>query len=76
MTSKELIDLIAPQHDRTSCNDNELGNGFYSNSGNTRCGRCSLLQILKEGRLPFSHTGRINFDIDDKLADKELRGEE
>jgi len=59
MNAKELIDILCPEHDRTSCNDENIGNGFshkfdeFSDDFLTtidsedfpRCGRCALLQI-------------------------------
>ena len=46
MTALELIDLIQPRHERTSCTDDNICNGFYSGSGsNFRCGRCALLEL-------------------------------
>ena len=59
MTALELINKIAPQHDRTSCSDDYISNGFVKktngfedgksidNSYNARCARCGLLQIMK-----------------------------
>lgn len=71
MDALELINIIAPKHGRTGCSDEDLNNGFYSNDGYTRCGRCTLLEILKEGYLPKSHEGLIEFKINDKKANKE-----
>jgi hypothetical protein len=76
MNALELINIIAPEHERTSCSDEDLNNGFYSNDNNTRCGRCTLLEILKKGKLPNSHTGLIIFNIDNKKADEENWGDE
>ena len=58
MDAKELIDILCPKHDRTSCNDENIGNGFshkcdeFGNYLTTidaedfpRCGRCALLEI-------------------------------
>lgn len=55
MTAKQLIDLILPEHERTSCSDDNIENGFYSRNGETwhgRCSRCMMLEILKSGKLP------------------------
>lgn len=47
--SPELIDILAPKHDCTSCKDSE---GGYSNSyidhGVPRCVRCALMVAHKE----------------------------
>ena len=53
MTTKEFINLICPEHTRTSCSDEKLSNGFYlEEDGETisqkyfpRCVRCALLEI-------------------------------
>jgi len=47
----ELVNLLAPEHDRTSCSDENLANGFDSATkctGRTapRCIRCALLELL------------------------------
>lgn len=67
MNTLELINIISPEHSRTSCSDKELYNGLYSNEHSTRCARCTLLEIIKKG-LPKSHKAFITFDIDVKLA--------
>jgi hypothetical protein len=59
MKAKELIDIIAPEHSRTSCSDDNISNGFYhkatdeweegytviSNEYYYRCSRCALLEL-------------------------------
>lgn len=59
MTAIELINIIAPEHSRTSCSDENLSNGFYHKASdeweeeykvirkdyNPRCTRCALLDI-------------------------------
>ena len=52
MNTKEFIDIICPNHDRTSCSDDNIANGFYANDDMTissvrrpRCARCALLEI-------------------------------
>lgn len=53
MEAKEFIDIICPEHDRTSCSDDNISNGFYfEEDGETigtqyyhRCTRCALLEI-------------------------------
>ena len=72
LTAKELVDIIQPNHHRTSCSDKKIYNGFYSSTTHTRCGRCTLLQILKEGRLPESHViPYIPCSIDEKKVREE-----
>jgi len=59
MKAKELIDLIYPEHDRTSCSDEDVSNGFMwemdewndradelSTQYIPRCKRCALLEII------------------------------
>ena len=52
--ARELIDIIAPKHGRTSCSDADLSNGFYTQdeSGNYRCLRCALLQTAEGDEVP------------------------
>lgn len=71
MNAKELIDMIAPEHGRTSCSDTDLNNGLYSNTHFTRCLRCTLLQIEKTGKCPESHKLNADFSIDEKIAKQE-----
>lgn len=45
----ELINQTCPDHDRSSCNDNDLSNGFIKeNHTYPQCHRCYLLRVLKE----------------------------
>lgn len=64
MTAKELIDIICPTHDRSSCSDEDLQNGFNSNDHFTRCGRCTLLCVLRDRSLPENHEVQINCRIE------------
>jgi len=53
MKTKEFINFICPEHNRTSCSDDNITNGFYlEEDGETisqkyyyRCVRCALLEI-------------------------------
>jgi hypothetical protein len=49
-TAKQLLDFIYPQHDRTSCSDDTICNGFYSrdSDGFGRCTRCMYLELLRD----------------------------
>lgn len=48
MEALDLINIIRPEHNRDSCNDHVISNGFYtSRGGQYRCSRCALLQILE-----------------------------
>lgn len=47
--SLDLINQTRPYHDRTSCNDDNLDNGFIKeNHSVPRCQRCYLLKIMKD----------------------------
>ena len=58
MKAEQFIDIIAPEHGRTSCHDGHLDNSFYFDEDKetqerSRCVRCSLLKILElNGDLP------------------------
>lgn len=53
MELKEFIDIVCPEHARTSCSDNDISNGFYLEEDDEtvsekymyRCTRCALLEI-------------------------------
>lgn len=59
MTAIELINIIAPEHGRISCSDDDTANGFYheaseewevgyktiSKKYHSRCSRCALLEL-------------------------------
>lgn len=67
MSAMGFINIIAPEHCRTSCDDENIYNGLYSSSGHTRCIRCTLLQILKKGKKPKDHhiVGFSIIDLED-----------
>ena len=57
MKAIDFLNMILPEHDRTSCSDREINNGFYSlyigyNDGSKkwqgRCRRCMALQIINK----------------------------
>lgn len=55
MEALEFIDLVYPEHDRTSCSDEDINNGFRSRTGASwhgRCTRCMYLEIIKNGTVP------------------------
>lgn len=43
MSAQGLVDIIRPEHDRTSCSDE-----YLVNAG--RCSRCTLLRTIKENK--------------------------
>ncbi len=61
MTAREFIDLVVPEHGRTSCSDEDRSNGFFTRGNGDkwhgRCTRCMYLEILDEGVVPkgFEH---------------------
>jgi len=61
MTSRELIDIVSPEHGRTSCNDNCISNGLYLEGDRlrSRCTRCALLEIESE-ELDYGNNFSIN----------------
>ena len=62
MDAKEFIDIIKPEHDRDSCSDEKLNNGFYSRNGRDwygRCTRCMYLEIAEKGEIPVGFDGEL-----------------
>jgi len=48
----EAVNLLTPEHCRSSCSDTNLANGYDSvRNGRTapRCNRCSLLEVIESG---------------------------
>ena len=53
MSARHFVDLICPNHERTSCEDPTTSNGWGSGvQGGARCTRCALLESLKDGAWP------------------------
>lgn len=57
MHAVELINIICPEHSRTSCSDNNLSNGWALELielgyNPYRCTRCALLQIANGDKTP------------------------
>ncbi|RLI50275.1 hypothetical protein DRO61_04105 [Candidatus Bathyarchaeota archaeon] len=53
--SEDFINIIQPEHGRTSCSDDNLSNGFYTRDGvnwHGRCTRCMYLEIARNGDIP------------------------
>tara|TARA_R110000782_G_scaffold220705_1_gene307929 strand:+ start:255 stop:464 length:210 start_codon:yes stop_codon:yes gene_type:complete len=55
MEAFEFLNIVLPEHDRTSCSDDDVQNGFWSSYGyikggnwQGRCRRCVALQIINE----------------------------
>lgn len=54
MTARELVNEIAPNHDRTTCkNDTWNTNAFFNEMGFSRCVRCALLYRLDNDEFPY-----------------------
>ena len=52
MDRLRYVDLLAPEHCRSSCNDNNLNNcagDEDDNMGMGRCYRCTLLRVADKG---------------------------
>lgn len=53
MTIREFVDVLAPNHGRTSCSDEESnGNEYFNEMGFPRCVRCALLHYVQNGEWP------------------------
>ena len=54
MDAKTLVDKIVPEHDRTSCSDEDWHCNEYANDmGYPRCTRCAFLYFLKYEEFPY-----------------------
>lgn len=52
INTKEIVDLIVPEHGRTSCDDNNRRNGIITVDRERpcpRCIRCALLDFVHDG---------------------------
>lgn len=59
-TVQDLIDAIAPKHNRTSCSDEDSsGNEYFNEFGYPRCPRCALLYWEKHGEFPYGVSADI-----------------
>jgi hypothetical protein len=50
----DMVDVLAPEHYRTSCSDDDIVNGFNSSEYGARCTRCALLEVVhdQDGEIP------------------------
>lgn len=56
----DTVNLLAPEHGRTSCTDLESnGNEYFNEFGYPRCTRCALLYYVVHGEWP--HGVQVNF---------------
>jgi hypothetical protein len=63
--TREKIDILAPEHGRTSCSDDNVCNGWHSGRNHFRCVRCWLLDMLESGFFgdsPFTYYLSVSFD--------------
>ena len=55
LTALELINEIAPEHDRTTCkNDTWNRNAYFNEMGYSRCVRCALLYRIDNDGFPYN----------------------
>jgi hypothetical protein len=50
--TEQLLNVLLPEHGRTSCSDVNLGNGLSDNG--VRCTRCALLELIRDEITPES----------------------
>ncbi|RZI60701.1 MAG: hypothetical protein EOP14_00270 [Pseudomonas sp.] len=53
-SARELVDILKPDHDRTSCSDKNRNNSFGSRGGkwHGRCTRCMWLDLADGQAVP------------------------
>lgn len=55
---EKRVVLSFMSHDRTSCDDNHIANGYSSSDNSWRCRKCMFMEILNG-----YHGGRFDFNI-------------
>jgi len=51
---KTFANVLVPEHQRTSCSDEDShGNEYFNEYGYPRCCRCALLYLAKNGHWPY-----------------------
>jgi len=58
MDAMELIDILCEEHDKRSCNDDGISNGFEptgNGSYSYRCQRCALIEIVNGNAPEHQH---------------------
>lgn len=58
-----VVDALTPEHDRTSCTDAGMDNGYSYSGRSPRCRRCALLLARREG-WPTHLKIRLDIDLD------------
>ena len=63
LANKAALLAVFPEHDRTSCSDDNVANGFYSRSDNgPRCTRCALLEAEEWNGEDFEFSLELSFN--------------
>ena len=62
----QTVNELAPEHQRTSCSDEDSGgNQYFNEMGYVRCERCAFLHRLREGEWPHGaepHIGSLQME--------------
>lgn len=66
LSTIEFINIICPEHGRTSCSDENISNGFYLDDDEEtvsmkyyhRCTRCALLEIYN-GKIVLTEENKL-----------------
>jgi chorismate mutase len=61
--TKEIIDILTPEHERTSCSDENQSNAYRNEMGYPRCARCYLLCRMEYGETLASVRERVNVEV-------------
>lgn len=61
----ETLLLFVPEHDRTSCSDEDPKNCSY-HTGRIRCKRCELLYMLKKGHDNLNVSVYLDMQIEEE----------
>lgn len=66
MLTLEMVEFLAPEHNRTSCSDeNSNGNEFANEHGYPRCTRCALRALVaNHGKDPYGQKAVIRVSVE------------
>lgn len=59
--TRDMVNLLIPEHRRGSCDDQSLENSYIYN-GSVRCDRCYALEVLKTQWMDHSVTPKLVFE--------------
>ena len=59
----ELVNVLAPEHGRSSCSDTNIENGFRSGKRVPRCTRCALLEALSTRSIWANVRLAVHFEL-------------